>query len=61
MTKRVSRLLAAILFAVTLVCGTHVFAASAKQPIVIQGAMDVETQFMIEQLTGVEEITVGGW
>jgi len=61
MTKRVSVLLAAILFAVSFIGSNHVFAASEDQPIVIQGAMDVETQFLTTKLAGVKEITIGGW
>ena len=61
MTKRVSALLAAILLAIFVIGGNHPCAAAEMRPIVIQGAMDVETQFMIEKLTDVEEITIGGW
>ncbi|VVS91547.1 5'-methylthioadenosine/S-adenosylhomocysteine nucleosidase [Desulfoluna spongiiphila] len=61
MTKRVSVLLAAILFAVATMGSSHAFAAPENRPIVIQGAMDVETQFMISKLADVEELTMGGW
>ena len=60
-TKRVFTLLAAIVVAVSVIGGNHVFAASTERPIVIQGAMDVETQFLIKQLVGVEEVSFGGW
>ncbi|MCG8530793.1 MAG: 5'-methylthioadenosine/S-adenosylhomocysteine nucleosidase [Desulfovibrionales bacterium] len=35
--------------------------AAAKQPIVIQGAMDVETKAMVDQLSNVTEQVFGDW
>lgn len=64
MQKKILALFLTIILTLSLVaCSTTATTSSAEgpNPIVIQGAMDVETQTLIEALEDAEEITYGGW
>lgn len=61
MKKKLSVLLLTIIMATSFVGCSKTSTEASQRPIVIQGAMDVETQFLIEQLKDVEEINYGGW
>ncbi|MCY6482956.1 5'-methylthioadenosine/S-adenosylhomocysteine nucleosidase [Clostridium aestuarii] len=61
MKKSFLALILAILMTVAFMGCTNPKTQEVSRPIVIQGAMDVETQKLITQLKNVEEITYGGW
>ena len=61
MTKRVCTLLATLIFTAVFMGHAPESMAVTQRPIVIQGAMDVEMQHMVKQLTDVREVSFGGW
>ncbi|MCY6369380.1 5'-methylthioadenosine/S-adenosylhomocysteine nucleosidase [Clostridium ganghwense] len=61
MKKSFLAVILAILMTVVFIGCTKPKNEEGSRPIVIQGAMDVETENMVKQLKNVEEITYGGW
>lgn len=63
MKKRILAFILATLMSFTLVSFANPEENSqpALKPIIIQGAMDVETENLVAQLQNVEKITYGGW
>lgn len=61
MKKKFGALYLLVFMIFTIVVCPTAKAKESPQPIVIQGAMDVETEYLIKQLQDVEKITYGGW